>query len=382
MTAREPTLQSLDPLGALAGRPLTALAGIAAITLAVVLTVGYGRQIGSPVVAALAILVCAAACGALVWYSSPRRAPFRRRAAVLVTLAAVAASVLSTVASWGQNSLVRDDWGPVAIGLLLLALSPYRPPLEIQTLALVSAAAVAITTLAESPFFSGDVPPVTFVVVAATPILALALAGSAFSRTVIARIARWRARAETASVAQALNMQGGITRSVQQGRVSLLNRDVVPLFSGLVERSIVTLEDIERATAVSDAIRALMVAETERTWLDELILHPPSGTEAAVWPSVVSDPSHSADAMAFEQRAAVRALVGALGQRLAARNVSVRVTGTRRATFELSCSTDVGESHLNAVLAPYLAVLRAVFSDLSVAFARPSLTLRFCYDCQ
>jgi hypothetical protein len=380
VSRREETLQSLDPLGALAGRPLTVLAAVAAVALSIVLTVAHGPEIASPGVAALAIATCAAAGIALILVTRPERAPVRRRSGVVVVAIAFGANVLSALSSWGENRLVRDDWGPIVLGLLLLALCPYRPPAEIRAMALISAAGVAIITALEARFFVVELPPLIFVAIAVVPVLALALAGAAFGAAVLQRIEQWRERAEKASRAHAEVQAEGIVRSVQQDRVSILNQDVVPLFTSLLDGGTMTAEHVRRAGEVAAAIRAVMVVETERTWLDELVAPARTGTEAVVWRSPVRDDGHLADGMNFDQRAAVRALISALADRSIAHDVWIDLRSDAGASvLALHCATDLSEASLHAALAPYLAVLRVVFDDLVVDATPPSLTLRFSY---
>ncbi|WP_210480376.1 hypothetical protein [Naasia sp. SYSU D00948] len=378
MTGRESTLQSLDPLGALAGRPLTVLAGAAASVLAIVLTLSHGEQVGSLPVALAAVAVAVLASAALVVVTAPVRAPVTRRAAVLVVVLGFAAHVLFAVATWGQNTLVRDDWGPFVLGLLLLALCPYRPPREVVILAIAVAVPVAVVTVVETRFFVTGAPTSIYVIVAIVPVLALAFAGAAFARAVVLRIERWREHAEKASLEHAGMQEEGIVRSVQQSRVSILNRDVVPLFTELLDTGRVTGSSAARAAEVSRAIRGVMVAETERSWLDDVVV--PFHAGASVEAHPVRDPDRLAERMDFDQRAAVRALASGLHDRLAARDIRIALERTGDASrVLLTCSTDLDEAAVPASLAPYLAVLRVVFEDVALDTSRPDLTLRFSY---
>ncbi|BDZ45750.1 hypothetical protein [Naasia aerilata] len=380
MTGREETLQALDPLGALAGRPLTVLGALAATGVAIVLTAVHGREVGNVPLGVLAVACCVAACLVLLRATDPRRAPVRRRSAVTVVALGVVANAVAALSAWGQNSLVRDDWGPVVLGLLLLSLCPYRPPAEIRTLTVLAGLGVAVITVIESPFFVTQLPPIIFVAIAVVPVVALGFGGAAFSTSVLSRLERWRARAEKASRLHVEQQEEGIVRSVQQGRVSILNRDVVPLFADLVAGGEVTAEHARRATEVSSAIRALMVAETERSWLDDLLVPTASASGSAVWASPVSDPDHVADAMDFDQRSAIRALITALVDRAAVRDLALAL---RRSGHEVSvllrCSTELDSPSLSTRLAPYVAVLRAVFDNLVVEPVPPQLTMRFTY---
>jgi hypothetical protein len=85
--------------------------------------------------------------------------------------------------------------------------------------------------------------------------------------------------------------------------------------------------------------------------------------------------------MDFDQRSAVRALLSAFSGRIAARDLAVELApfGTVGTGVRLACRTDLDAGALHASLAPYLAVLRAVFDGVVVESDPPDLTLRFTY---
>jgi hypothetical protein len=377
---REATLQSLDPLGALAGRPLTVTGAVASLLVAVPLSLAAWRDVASPVLAVAALLVLAASGLALIVSSAAKRAPFPRSTALAVIAGALLAHILGVASLWERNTLVRDDWGPVAIGVLLLTLCPYRPAAELVRLSVGAALVVGAVTFLQQPFFVTSLPALAYIVISVTPVLALGLAGAIFASVVLRRLAHWRERAVRASEAHAATLQQGIVRSVQQGRVSILNRDVVPFFTALTEGRELTVHHQRRAAEIATAIRSVMVAETERTWLDELLVPAPAGTGTSVWPRAVDDPSRLVDGMDFDQRAALRAFVGALPDRAGVdpREVRVRIRGTPASAVVL-LTIRGGDDALAAALAPYLAVLRAVFDDLILTIDT-DLTLRFTYD--
>lgn len=376
---REATLQALDPLGALAGRPLTMAGAAAALVVAVPLSLAAWRDVTSPTLAVAALVVLAGAGLGLIVSSAAKRAPFPRSTALAVVAGALLAHILGAVALWERNTLVRDDWGPVAIGVLLLTLCPYRPAAELVRLSIGAALVVAVVTFLQQPYFVTNLPTLAYVIISMTPVLALGLGGAIFASVVLRRLASWRQRALRASEAHAATLQQGIVRSVQQGRVSILNRDVVPFFTALTDRQELTADDQREAAAIATAIRAVMIAETERTWLDELLSPAPAGTGSSVWPRAVDDPARLVDGMDFDQRAAVRAFIGVLTGRagIDPRALRVRVRGAASSTEFLLTVTggDVPE----ATLAPYLAVLRAVVDELTLTLDT-DLTLRFTYD--
>ncbi|ROS61735.1 hypothetical protein EDF38_0831 [Frigoribacterium sp. PhB160] len=378
MSGRERTPQQVDPLGALSARPVTVLAALAALVFAGVMTTTTRMEIASPGATAGAIVALVAAGVVLVLSASPYRAPFRRRSLVALSVLSAGAVVLSAVGTAGRDAFVRDDWPPVAVGVLLLALAPYRPGVEIALAGLGVALVVAVVVVVQSPSFVTPVPVTSFVVVAVTPVLALAFAGAAFSRTFTRLVEEWDARASVARSASAEELTESVARSVQQDRVTVLNRDVVPFFTSLVASGTVEEADVERARRIADSLRSTMVAEADRSWLEHLF----AGDGAPV-SGVVVDPDRLAPAMTGEHRTAVRALLVALGASDTVRADDVQVVLRERdgrVDGVLSVPVAGGEASVRHALAPWLAVLRVVFGDLQVDPSPPLLTLRFSYD--
>jgi len=369
--------QELDPLGALTGRPVTIAAAIGIPAFAAVMTWFNRLDVDNWMLAALALLAITGCGAALAWASSPLHAPFSLRMHIVVTGLAVAAYVLSAASMWQSNQFVRDDWGPIAIGLVLLSLSQFRPPKEITSTGLVIALFAGVFTLAQAHAFATGVAPIVFSIVTMTPILALSLASAAFGRLLINGLDRWRRRARRAVSAFSDQNSDWIARSVQQDRVTILNQDVVPFFAEVQRAGVITEADRVRAREISDAVRAIMVAEADRSWLD-IIVSQSVGEQA-----VVADPERRATWMTTEQRTAVRALIVALTGHAGflAEDFSLIIDSkgdTCRARLVVTMNTI--DSVIRSEFAPYFAVMRIVFSELKVEFSHATLTLRFSYD--
>ena len=375
MTDAERSFQELDPLGTLIGRPMAFLAAVGIPAFATVMTWLNRFDIDYPVLAVGALAAIVIAGAALVYGSSPLRAPFSLRMHTLVVGAATLGYVLSALSMWQSNAYIRDDWGTIALGLTLLSLSQYRPPREIASTGLLLALFAGVLALLQVHSLVTRTPPITFALVAMMPILALALASATFSRFLIEGLERWRHRARRAVDSFATENTDWIARSVQQDRVTILNQKVVPFFADVLRKASIDSKDRERAREISDAIRAVMVAEVDRTWLDAIV------DQVAGHSS--DDPDHLAEAMSTDQRTAVRALIVAVaghpGYRPGSLAVSIRVTAkTHRATIR--ASLDTTDNVLRGEIAPYFAVMRIVFDELKVEFARSTLTLRFSYE--
>jgi hypothetical protein len=378
MSDRERTPQQVDPVGALASRPVSLITVLAALVVAVSATLSGRDEIVDPAASVGAVAALAAAGFVLVLSASPLRAPFRRRSLVAVVVLSCAAVALEALGLLGQNALVRDDWSSLAVGVLLLGVAPYRPAAEILVAGLVISLVVAVVVLLERPWFVTDVPTTTFVIVAVVPVVALSAAAASFSRTFTLLVERWIDRATTFRRASADELRASIARSVQQDRVTILNREVVPFFSSLVDRGAVTAADAQRARDIADQLRVSMVAEADRSWLEHLFVSPTSGVSG-----IVVDPDFVASAMTPDHRTSLRALLVAFGERDGVQADDVRVDLRRvdeRVEALVSVPTTVGEFVVRRRFAPWFAVLRIVFGDLQVDATSPLLTLRFSYD--
>ncbi|MBD8609788.1 hypothetical protein IFT77_04730 [Frigoribacterium sp. CFBP 13729] len=380
MSRRSP--QQVDPLGALSSRPVTALAAVAAVVYAAVSTVVTRDEIVTPAAAVGALAALGAAGVVLVLASSPLRAPLTRWSVAGVVGLGALAGVLAAVASAGHNSMVRDDWASLAVGLLLVGLAPYRPALDLVVAGLASAVVLTAVVLVEREAFLTDVPVLVFVVVAVTPVLALSLAGASFSAAFTTLVERWIAGASSARQASADEFRSSVARSVQQDRVTILNRDVAPFFGEVVAAGVVTEADVERARRISADLRSTMVAEADRSWLEQVLADPSTRVSG-----VVVDVGRAAGRMTAAHRTSLRALLVAFGESDAVRPDTVRIeldqgldAEEERVEARISVATASSESAVRHRFAPYLAVVRIVFDDLQVDPAPPLLTLRFSYD--
>jgi hypothetical protein len=375
---RERTPQQVDPLGALSAGPLTMLASVASAVYAVALTAVSREDVVSWVCALAALAALVAAGAVLMVFSRPSRAPFRRRYVVIMTALLAATAVLSGASTAGHNTMVRDDWVPVAVGVLVLGLAPYRPGREIAIVGIALTVVVGGVIALEGPSFTTGLPTALYVVVAVTPVLALSLAGATFSATFVTLVDRWIERAASYRRASTDGLRASIARSVQQDRVTILNRDVVPFFTRLIESGEVTAVDSTRARAIAETLRGTMVAEADRSWLEHLL----TASSVAVR-GVVDDPEHVAGEMASDHRTALRALIVAFADTGVVDASDVRLVfraEEARVDVRLTVATRASDLTVRHRLAPYFAVLRVVYDDLVVDVTPPHLTLRFSYD--
>ncbi|MFL0711848.1 MAG: hypothetical protein ACJLS2_03545 [Microcella pacifica] len=195
---------------------------------------------------------------------------------LLIYLVLGAVLALAVASTYGANLLLRDDWAPLVAGLILLSLAPYRPALELATATASLTAVSALLALLQAPFAASPVPLATFAVAGSSSLACLGFASAAYAFSVNGSILTWLEQAWRSAAATAVEQRGGVARSVQQQRVSLVNRKVVPFFTRIGAAETLAPEDREEARELAQSIRALLVADVQRGWaqslLDELLL--------------------------------------------------------------------------------------------------------------
>lgn len=376
---REATLQQRDPLALMIGRPTIYLAAVGVPVFAGVM-IWLNRHDISNVAAAIASLALTAITGLLFAFaSSPLRAPLTSNVLVAISVGSIATAVFAEIAMWSTNGSVRDDWGATVVALYLLALAPYRPARQIALAGLASAVVVAVLTFAQASDQQNEYPSYVYAFIAITPILVVSLGAARFARELVRGLELWEKRDTMSTSVLDLSDRQWIARSVQQNRVTLLNQEIVPFLSEILARDELTERDRERALEYSSAVRAIMVAEIDRTWLD-YVLGEASG--AGGWRGSLVDESSRAESMTTDQRTVVRAFVVALHAQPGFSNetMSIELEADGDRTYAtVSAVFEATDYVMYNALEPYFAVMRLLFDDLSVGYQHPALTLRFSY---
>lgn len=379
MTQREQTVQQLDPLAGVNGRLVTVFGSVAIVGYAIVMTFLNRRNIDIPWLAVAALAALCIAVTLVVVASSPLRPPVNRTVHIVALSLALLAMALSAMSMFESNANIQDDWGTIAVGAVCLILCPYRPPREQVIAAVLVSIFAGFVVLVQTPSLATGIPVFATIVVALTPLLCMALAGAAFASIVLRMLRRWQSRASRAVRALADEHREGITRSVQQDRVTILNRDVVPFFTAVLGQDVLTDADRARALEISNSIRASMVADVDRTWLDVVVGQASRGALA----DAVMDRNRVANAMSTDQRTAMRALLVAIlshpGFERDTFSIAITDAGSR-ADGVIRASFSPADPAPRTAFAPYLAILLVVFVDMQVDLAASSLTVRFSYD--
>jgi len=375
----EATVQRLDPLGGLGFRMLTILVSAGACVFAVVQSVRALPEFWSPVLAVVALLSLLGSAAVVIFRTSPYGPGLSQQAMVLVAVLAFLGAVLEAAAKWGSNIKIVDDWGPMAIGLMLFAAAPHRPARQIASLSVLCSIGIGFLILLQSPHFDSKAPIIVYIVYGVLWILMFGLSVAAFVGHLVSALEGWHAQARQDADTRIGALRETMTRSVHEERMRVLGREVTPFFAELLAAGYIRRSDRERAHAIAESIRTLMVAEVDRTWLQRVaeVTAPGTGGE---W---IDDPGRLADYMTSDQRTAIRALIGSIMEPGAIVPGSLRVTivpdgSWCRAGIEAVFALPRRASR--RVIGPYLAVVRSVFHDLRLRFDGPTLTVKFSYD--
>ncbi|KFF58494.1 hypothetical protein JF66_18180, partial [Cryobacterium sp. MLB-32] len=265
------TQQRLDPIGGLAAWPLAPVTALIVIGYAVFSTLTQSGEVQNQLFTALGVLAMSLAAGVLVWAALPESAPFERSSTVLMVGLAVLGYVFEQLGMWGHNLSVHNDFGQIGLGLLIMALAPFRPWREILVVALGAAGVVAFGALAQASVLGGSTPAAIFAILAAVQLLAPAMAGAAYCRQVVKAIRVWQTDAQRSIRQSTEASRAALSRAVMEQRMTSLNATVLPFLDEVLARQTVTAADIDRARALAEQVRQRLVAETDHTWLDDLL---------------------------------------------------------------------------------------------------------------
>lgn len=380
----ERTPQRLDPLGVQSAWLLVPLIGVVAVGYAVYSTFVHLGQLRSPALAVWAIAVLLLAVVVATIRTHPGLPPVGMWSHFAIIGVAVASAVLFDAAVWGHNQRIQDDWGQIAVALLLTAMPLYRPVAEV--LATATAAALVLGALAAAQASSMAIAnhPLVYATVAATPVLALAFGGAGYAWTMTGETLRWREVARAGQLRLDGELRQVAERMVAQERATALNAEAVPFLTALLASDRITPEDRERARDIATRLRRAAVDAVGRSWLAETVdlALARRGTPADLerW-SRVDDAERLDRVLSEEQRAIVGALVDTVADLPGLDPSSVAVTVSRPdcPEFVLTATTAESRRTLRSALVPFLSALQSVSMEASMRVRAGRMTVRFAY---
>ncbi|MGO4299092.1 hypothetical protein [Leifsonia sp. RAF41] len=384
--AVERTPQRLDPLGAQSAWLLVPLLGAVAVAYAVFSTVRHSGQFRDLTPALVGILVLALAVVVAAIRTHPAFAPFGRWSHFGVIAGALTAACLFSASVWGRNDRIQDDWGQIAVALMIVAMPLYRPIGEVAGSAVVSAVVLGGLAAAQHSIVISNAPLV-YATVAATPILALAAGGAGYAWTLTGETLRWREVAREGQIRLEGELRQAAQRMISQERMTALNAEAVPFLTGVAGRDAITAEDRDTARAIAERLRDLSVRAVERTWLEDTLQLALGQRLAQSIPAEgeprdrVDDPDRLERVLTTDQRAIVGALIASIAGRPGLDPSSVRIAASDpdQPSFTLRARVDEPWNELRRELLPFVSSLNAATMRATMTVDGGELTVRFTY---
>lgn len=372
-TVRPPrgtTALELDPLATISARGFLVVVTVVSLTCAIGLTATTVDQISSWPLAIAALVALAAG---YAWFL---RAAFRfdqgvtsDRYSIAFALVAVA-TVLNSLSCLGSNIVVRDDWGLVTIGLVVMAAAPFRTFAELGAYTAVAGGIAGLLAVLHGFVSLRDgIPLPVTVLVAIAPSLALGLGSVAYARRLLHGIYAERLQQADDRDAQIDELRRAFVDDDVVGGIGSLRSDIVPFLARLRQSGTLTPADSARAAELAHTLHAAIAAS--RT-LDSLGDHV----------DLLIDESGLSLRMHEDDRATLRTLLIALQQSALTRPGSVileLLEGESDRFGSVRCASDDVRA-LRADVTPFLRMTRLMFRTASEQVVGEELLVQFDID--
>ena len=356
------TPQQLDPIGGITARLIVIVSGVIAVAVAIGMTLMNTAQVSNPALAIVAIVVLALTVAYYIRASSPFHAPLRFGSHVVICLGALIATAIEAASQWGTNAYVRDDWGPIAMAIVVISLGVYRGHLEILACTIGSSFIIGgiAVAIADSGSTVTPVPVAVLVVTMVIPVLGSGFASASFSRTLVRILLAWRNSVDAQVAAS------GEAAVAPAGHLAFLNTTVIPFLDRVVTTGQLREGDGARARRLAQELRVLMVMDAEQSWLTGVV-------------DRFDDPARVAGELNSAQRGCLRALIAHVqsSDSFAPRTVRVRLgleNGHPAGVLEVDT---ISGATPRAQVGPYIAVARHVFAHADAVFTPGGFALTF-----
>ncbi len=364
------TALELDPLAAISARGFLVVVAAVSLICAVGLTVVTTSQISSWPLAVLAVVLLAAG---YAWFI---RSAFRfdlgvtnDRFAVAYALVAIA-TVLNSLSCLGTNLAIRDDWGLVTIGLVLMAAAPFRTFTELGTYTAISTALAAMLAVLHS-FTSLDpgIPGAVIVLVAAAPALAFGLGSVAYARQLLLGIYAERLDQAESRERQFDELRRTFVDDDLVGSIGPLREEIVPFLARVRQSGVLTVDDRVRAGVLAQTLHAAIVEARQADSLGDHV-------------AALIDESGLSPRLHEDDRATLRALLIALGNSACAAPDGITlelVEGEEDRFGVVRCRSDDVRA-LRAEVLPFIRMARLMFRRASEQVTGDTLLVQFDID--
>ena len=180
------TQQEADPIGGIAAAPIVLIGSALALAASIVLTFWHRSDVSSPAAALLGVVLVAAAGTTASISALPSRAPFTAERLWVVASLAVGAAIAEYVSTLGGDQYLLDDYGPLVIGMLILAVAPFCTWMSLLTAGMLASAVLAILAVGAAGGMTSGASLVALVAVNTSAVLALSAAAAGYSYGIVA----------------------------------------------------------------------------------------------------------------------------------------------------------------------------------------------------
>lgn len=343
----ERTLERLDPLSAAAARPVTTGGALLAVALPPLVLATRAQEVAHPAWFLIAYLLVISAALLLLDRSRPTRPVWQASSAQVFQLLLMASAMASAASTAGANERLRDDWAPLVIGVLLMACTPYRPAREIVVWTTVHTLVCAALGIVQAPSAISEVPTVTFAITGSLTVALLGFAAAAYAHSLNTSILLWQQRAWVAAAAAARDDRAGVARSVQQRRVTVLNHDAVPYLQRVIDADELGAEDREEARRLAQSIRAVLIAEVEKGWAQQMLDDIVARQSLVTVDVRADDPDDLGRHASLDRRTLLRATAAVAIDRLGASTLTLRLRapeGRLTAEYTMLCPRSLAQA--------------------------------------
>lgn len=367
---RERTRQQFDPVGSAESRSLWVLLAAGAAVYAVVMVVVDWPFDGNPALAAVGAGLSAAAAVLVIVWTTPSRSRFTRQRHLAVHTVALAALAASVWARHGSEFDLGAGFTSTVIAGLIVAMSPYRPPAELVAVGVSTGLIAGFILLTAVQSTNPTLPALVLVIVGVTPIIVITVGAATYTETILRSI-------ENAEHVRSAAPSPAADPVAQRDRVTVMTQDAIPLLQRVLDASSVTSGDRSDAAAAAESLRAMLVAEVNRTWLDasQGVGDGPRFT--------VTDPGSLARDLPAYRRTVLRALLAALGNEPGFTGGSITITGhptDNRITIDASYdATEYMTPPGHPLVSALLAVMRSVFTEHESSRSQTRVLVIFGY---
>jgi hypothetical protein len=367
----QPTAAELDPVSRVTARMFVIAVGVVSVALSIglSLTPSGREQISQPLVGLAAHLVLVASYAYFIRAADPFGPVISFARFQLFLGGIMAASVLNALSQFESDSLIRDDWGGVCLGLALILAAPYRRSAEIVWFTVLAVGLTFALAIVQNLSSATTTTLSILALTATTPAVAVGLGSAAYARSLVGSLQE--ARSEAAAE-RARHERGVLTRlgdTDAMGELGSLRRDVVPFLARLEHTGVVQPGDTVRAAELASVLRRAIVERISRGTLADVVVR-------------YSDADRLAASLDDRQTAALRALIRAIGEQFgpsARPGLFLELREADDACGSLEFTAPPGAAS-TAALAPFLRMVRLVFDEVEVKTTEDGRAVTFRFD--